>query len=695
MSKSYFSGIGIVVDAEAGILVTDRSTVPTGNCNLHLTFFNSVKTTASILFLHPFHNFVILQYSTKVVPPSTASRHGVSAVKLLNPYQLTRVTSSRPSNGRAPSQHPHQQQHPQQVTASGANMLTKYRRSSGTFVDEPILPGSQQQEIEGGVVDGSPILLVGLTRDGEPMVRQTAVASITPFFQPQSVPPRFRSMNADQITLVGMENLQSRLQGGVLVHPETGGVYALWCGYHWFHANGETELYFTGMPISYCFPALKVVREYLYGSGVASLSLSSLSSLSSPATSQQHQQQQQQQCPRLEAGGNVVTDYRRTVSTALPPIRLPKVFHSQNKTPQDTSLGIYILDVELWPITLSEARSLGINADWTNRFAQVSSKRSVLQVHQIFLTTPMYEGEAVVAPPAGPSQQYRPLTPPRTLPDNTTYRRGSMDSNNSSMETHASSSSSSLDVQVNSLSDYQLKEGDLILLVQGEMVTSVQDVHRRLSVFVGCHREQSVVWDVLVLRDGEERWCFVPLSKVNVLDAPSAAAGATTTAAGAGASNANQQNPPRHANGSFPALAAVPSELLVGWCGGIMQRPYRAALEQVDPMAHPDIDVTQYPYISSVMCGSPLETDGLFSGHFLLEMDGQTMSAEDGRYPHFARLIRFIQQWKTKHQSGGLNSEFVRLKVLYRKGGVKVLSVRPDEHYWGSWILERGVRREI
>ncbi len=57
-----FSGVGLIVDAEKGLVVTDRNTVPVNIGDLEITFFSTYKLPAKVVYLHPLHNIALLQY---------------------------------------------------------------------------------------------------------------------------------------------------------------------------------------------------------------------------------------------------------------------------------------------------------------------------------------------------------------------------------------------------------------------------------------------------------------------------------------------------------------------------------------------------------------------------------------------------------------------------------------------------------
>ncbi|KAJ3210086.1 serine protease [Entophlyctis luteolus] len=67
VAHSVGAGIGLVVDANLGIVVGDRHTVPISLGDVLLTFCNSIIVPAKIIFIHQVYNFVILKYDVALL----------------------------------------------------------------------------------------------------------------------------------------------------------------------------------------------------------------------------------------------------------------------------------------------------------------------------------------------------------------------------------------------------------------------------------------------------------------------------------------------------------------------------------------------------------------------------------------------------------------------------------------------------
>ncbi|MFK7996740.1 MAG: hypothetical protein AB8B87_21570, partial [Granulosicoccus sp.] len=63
----HFKGVGIVVDAENGIIAVDRNTIPVALGDVELTFFGSTEMPGRVVFVHPRHNVALIQYDTSLL----------------------------------------------------------------------------------------------------------------------------------------------------------------------------------------------------------------------------------------------------------------------------------------------------------------------------------------------------------------------------------------------------------------------------------------------------------------------------------------------------------------------------------------------------------------------------------------------------------------------------------------------------
>ena len=67
------SGSGLIVDEKKGLVVVDRTTVPSNVGEVLITFAGSIQIPAEMVFLHPLHNMALLQYDPKLLGTTPVS----------------------------------------------------------------------------------------------------------------------------------------------------------------------------------------------------------------------------------------------------------------------------------------------------------------------------------------------------------------------------------------------------------------------------------------------------------------------------------------------------------------------------------------------------------------------------------------------------------------------------------------------
>ncbi|KAJ3189095.1 serine protease [Gaertneriomyces sp. JEL0708] len=164
-----------------------------------------------------------------------------------------------------------------------------------------------------------------------------------------------------------------------------------------------------------------------------------------------------------------------------------------------------------------------------------------------------------------------------------------------------------------------LREGDIILAVDGTPATTFMDIMR--------HTDREVL-NLTLLREGQELDITVPLS----------------------------------------TLSSMATTRILGWSGAIFQPPHKAVYQSLK-------SVPSGVFCSVVYDGSPAQMHGLHPLCWVTQVNDTPTTNLD----EFHAAVKGIK-----------SGEFARLKCVHWNRFVRVVSVRVDCHYFGTWEIQLG-----
>jgi pro-apoptotic serine protease NMA111 len=83
VTERNYHGAGLIIDAERGLIVTDRNTVPVSVGDVRLTFAGTLEIPGEIVYVHPLHNLAVIHYDPKLIgtTPVKSARLDTSPLK--------------------------------------------------------------------------------------------------------------------------------------------------------------------------------------------------------------------------------------------------------------------------------------------------------------------------------------------------------------------------------------------------------------------------------------------------------------------------------------------------------------------------------------------------------------------------------------------------------------------------------------
>jgi pro-apoptotic serine protease NMA111 len=83
VTERNYHGAGLIIDAERGLIITDRNTVPVSVGDVRLTFAGTIEIPGEIVYVHPLHNLAVIHYDPKLIGTTAvkAARLDTAALK--------------------------------------------------------------------------------------------------------------------------------------------------------------------------------------------------------------------------------------------------------------------------------------------------------------------------------------------------------------------------------------------------------------------------------------------------------------------------------------------------------------------------------------------------------------------------------------------------------------------------------------
>ncbi len=105
ITERNYHGTGVIVDAERGLVVTDRNTVPVSLGDVRITFAGAMEVPGKVVFVNPVHNLAIVSYDPKAIgtTPVKAARFAATPLRAGNPVNVVGLDSDGEVKSRGTS----------------------------------------------------------------------------------------------------------------------------------------------------------------------------------------------------------------------------------------------------------------------------------------------------------------------------------------------------------------------------------------------------------------------------------------------------------------------------------------------------------------------------------------------------------------------------------------------------------------
>jgi S1-C subfamily serine protease len=82
VNERNYHGTGLIIDAERGLVITDRNTVPVSLGDVRLTFSGTLEIPGRIVYVHPLHNLAVVQYDPALLKGAPVRAAALSTAPL-------------------------------------------------------------------------------------------------------------------------------------------------------------------------------------------------------------------------------------------------------------------------------------------------------------------------------------------------------------------------------------------------------------------------------------------------------------------------------------------------------------------------------------------------------------------------------------------------------------------------------------